>query len=346
MAVFGIPTVHEDDALRAVRAANEMRAALRELNEQLDLRWGVRLQARTGVNTGEVIVGDPSQGEDFVSGEAVNRRHAARAVGAAAGDPDRRADARAGPGRGAGAGRSRRSRSRGRANPCAAFRLLDVAGPDRGIDRGSQLATGRPRARAAGAARGLRPHRQRGNLRARDRRRTCRCRQDAAGERLRPILGRRGHGGDRPLPLIRAGPDLLAAARDRRGAGRDRGRRQLRRGSGRITAPVAGGRRPGHGGRARRGRARGGGFHRLPGGHFWAVRKLLEAVAGERPLVVVLEDVQWAEPTFLELIEYLADDRRLRAGPDHRRDPSRALRHQDRISPRACPAPGESTWSR
>ena len=42
-----------------------------------------------------------------------------------------------------------------------------------------------------------------------------------------------------------------------------------------------------------------------PAETFWAVRKLLEAVARERPLVVVLEDIQWAEPTFLELIEYL-----------------------------------------
>jgi tetratricopeptide (TPR) repeat protein len=39
---------------------------------------------------------------------------------------------------------------------------------------------------------------------------------------------------------------------------------------------------------------------------FWAVRRLLEALAGERPLLLVLEDVHWAEPTFLDLVEYLA----------------------------------------
>ena len=72
MAVFGIPTVREDDALRAVRAADEMRHALEGINEQLELRWGVQLQARTGVNTGEVIAGDSSRGEGFVSGDAVN----------------------------------------------------------------------------------------------------------------------------------------------------------------------------------------------------------------------------------------------------------------------------------
>ena len=72
MAVFGTPTVREDDALRAVRAAAEMRSTLAELNDDLEQRWGVRLQARTGVNTGEVITGDPSRGEGFVSGDAVN----------------------------------------------------------------------------------------------------------------------------------------------------------------------------------------------------------------------------------------------------------------------------------
>src|SRR5207253_8839830 len=39
---------------------------------------------------------------------------------------------------------------------------------------------------------------------------------------------------------------------------------------------------------------------------FWAVRKLLEALARARPLVVCFEDIHWAEPTLLDLIEYLA----------------------------------------
>ena len=72
MAVFGIPTVREDDALRAVRAAIDMRIALAELNEELERRWGVRLRARTGVNTGEVIAGDSSRGQAFATGDAVN----------------------------------------------------------------------------------------------------------------------------------------------------------------------------------------------------------------------------------------------------------------------------------
>ena len=40
---------------------------------------------------------------------------------------------------------------------------------------------------------------------------------------------------------------------------------------------------------------------------FWAVRKLLEHLARERPIVLVFDDIHWAEPTFLDLIEYLAD---------------------------------------
>src|SRR5215218_8067102 len=72
MAVFGIPIVHEDDALRAVRAAAEMRDRLRALNEELERDWGVRIEVRTGVNTGEVVAGDPSGGQRFATGDAVN----------------------------------------------------------------------------------------------------------------------------------------------------------------------------------------------------------------------------------------------------------------------------------
>ncbi|HEY8104098.1 MAG TPA: adenylate/guanylate cyclase domain-containing protein, partial [Gaiellaceae bacterium] len=70
MAVFGVPTVHEDDALRAVRAAAEMRERLSRLNEELEPAYGISLEMRTGVNTGEVVAGDAS-GHSLVTGDAV-----------------------------------------------------------------------------------------------------------------------------------------------------------------------------------------------------------------------------------------------------------------------------------
>ncbi len=72
MAVFGLPRLHEDDALRAVRAAAGMQAALEALNVELERRYGVQLSNRTGVNTGEVVSGDPSTGQRLVTGDAVN----------------------------------------------------------------------------------------------------------------------------------------------------------------------------------------------------------------------------------------------------------------------------------
>src|SRR6266516_1405255 len=56
MAVFGVPVLHEDDPLRAVRAAVEMRDALAALNEDFQRERGVGIQLRIGVNTGEVVV--------------------------------------------------------------------------------------------------------------------------------------------------------------------------------------------------------------------------------------------------------------------------------------------------
>lgn len=72
MAVFGIPRVHEDDALRAVRAAVAVRDRLIELDGELRERLSVPISWRIGVNTGEVVAGAAGSGQRFVSGDAVN----------------------------------------------------------------------------------------------------------------------------------------------------------------------------------------------------------------------------------------------------------------------------------
>jgi class 3 adenylate cyclase/predicted ATPase len=71
MAVFGLPTVREDDAVRAVRAAAEMRDRLKVLNEELRREQGVVIEVRTGINTGEVLAGT-DVGEALALGDPVN----------------------------------------------------------------------------------------------------------------------------------------------------------------------------------------------------------------------------------------------------------------------------------
>ena len=71
MAVFGIPRLHEDDALRATRAAADMRSALTSLNDDLERTAGVSITTRTGVSTGEVFVSGSASGPAVVGG-AVN----------------------------------------------------------------------------------------------------------------------------------------------------------------------------------------------------------------------------------------------------------------------------------
>jgi len=72
MAVFGIPQLHEDDALRAARAAVDMREGLASLNRELERDRGVTIQVRIGVNTGEVVAGDVAATQALVTGDAVN----------------------------------------------------------------------------------------------------------------------------------------------------------------------------------------------------------------------------------------------------------------------------------
>jgi class 3 adenylate cyclase/tetratricopeptide (TPR) repeat protein len=73
MAAFGVPAAHEDDPSRAVRAAIRMRERLAEVNTQLAATRGVTLEVRIGINTGEVLASvDAAPGEPMVTGDTVN----------------------------------------------------------------------------------------------------------------------------------------------------------------------------------------------------------------------------------------------------------------------------------
>ena len=91
MAAFGAPAALEDHAERALHAALAMLRRVRELDE--------RLQLRVGVNTGEVVVGQPRRGQLVRDRRSRQRRRAAGAGRRAGRDPRRRADRRRGPGR-------------------------------------------------------------------------------------------------------------------------------------------------------------------------------------------------------------------------------------------------------
>jgi class 3 adenylate cyclase len=72
MAAFGAPVAHEDDAERAVRAGLSVLGAIDELNEEVP---GLELSVRAAVNTGEALVAlgaRPAEGEGFVTGDVVN----------------------------------------------------------------------------------------------------------------------------------------------------------------------------------------------------------------------------------------------------------------------------------
>jgi class 3 adenylate cyclase/tetratricopeptide (TPR) repeat protein len=69
---FGLTEVHEDDAQRAVRAAVELRDAVAELCDELRRTHGIELGVKIGVNSGDVFVGAGTRREMFATGDAVN----------------------------------------------------------------------------------------------------------------------------------------------------------------------------------------------------------------------------------------------------------------------------------
>ncbi len=71
VGMFGVPETHEDDALRACRAAHEIQQRIAALNLDLAKRFGTGIAVRIGVNTGEVVTGDAAKRAMFASGDAV-----------------------------------------------------------------------------------------------------------------------------------------------------------------------------------------------------------------------------------------------------------------------------------
>ena len=148
MAVFGVPAAHEDDPARALRAALRMRERLAVVNTDLAERYGLTLEMRIGVNTGDVLaVAEPRAGEGMVSGDPVNvaarLEQSAEPGQVIVGERTARAT------RGFHFDEVRSLDLRGKGRPVRAFRLLgEERGPERGvpglrapmIGRGAELA--------------------------------------------------------------------------------------------------------------------------------------------------------------------------------------------------------------
>jgi class 3 adenylate cyclase/tetratricopeptide (TPR) repeat protein len=281
MAVFGIPAVHEDDPLRAARAALELRRNVAALGIEL----------RIGINTGEVVA---EEGETLITGDAVNV--AARLEqGASPGEillgeatyhfarDALRASAVA------------PLNAKGKSQPVAAWRLLDVLDDapafTRAIDapfvgRGDELARltaaferviqtnaarrftllGPPGIGKSRLARELVQH-----VSGQARVVVGRCQAYGEGITYLPLaeMVRSTAGADRDAIAAVAGDDLVAD---------------------RIAAAIGVG-----------------GVAGTKEETQWAARRYLEVLAADRPLLVVLDDLHWAEPTFLDLVEYVAD---------------------------------------
>ena len=147
VGVFGQERLHEDDALRAVRAAAELCEAGAALGAELERRHGARAAVRAGVDSGEVYVAVRHARRPFATGDALHVAAGLKALAADGevllGDRTRRL---AGAGGAGGAARPRRAR--GRAAAVEAWRLRGLDAPRaRGAAAGHRVR--RPRGRAS-----------------------------------------------------------------------------------------------------------------------------------------------------------------------------------------------------
>ncbi|HTU86038.1 MAG TPA: AAA family ATPase [Solirubrobacteraceae bacterium] len=272
MAVFGIPQVREDDALRAVRAAAEIRARLPALADEV----GVALRFRTGVNTGLVLMGE---GDNLAIGDAVNvaaRLEQTASPGEIVLGPETaslvRDAVRVEP--------LEPLTLKGKSEPVAAFRLLAVDPHAPGIARHLD-------APLVGRERELQLLHDAWDRAVRER-----------GCHLLTLLGTAGIGKSRLVG------ELLARVAD--GATVLRGR-CLHYGEGITFWPLVEALTPvGEPARAVLDRLDRGGVAAAEE-LFWEARRLLESLASDRPVVLHVDDLQWAQPMLLDLLDHVAD---------------------------------------
>jgi class 3 adenylate cyclase/tetratricopeptide (TPR) repeat protein len=304
MAVFGIPATHEDDALRALRAAVETRTAVVEVTRELAPGLDVELGIRVGIATGEVATDEPAGGQRLVTGDVVNvaarlqQRAEPGEILAAAATLRLARD-------GVETGELRSLDLRGKGEPVRAAAVLGLSAPAASPTRGATF-VGRDRELAL-----LEQSFERAVTGE-----TC---------QLFSLLGPAGVGKSRLAAEFLDG--LRGQATVLRGACLPYGegitfwpvRKVVEQAAridettsaedalARIRALVA---REDDADRIVAGVAAAAGLaeEAVPAEEtFWAVRKLLESLAEQQPVVVVLDDLDWAEPTLLDLVEHLAD---------------------------------------
>ena len=292
MAVFGVPVLHEDDALRAVRAAAGLRDEIAVLNTELEAAFGASVSVRIGVNTGEVVTGTE---ERLATGDAVNlaaRLEQAAAPGEIVIGPQTWRLVR----EAATAERQEPLGLKGKSQPVTAYRLLQIhADVDPRVRPWAAPLVGRA-----------------GHLRMLSEAFTNVVRERSCG--LFTVLGMAGVGKSRLAaeflrgvearvvtgtclsygqgitywPVVSMVKQLLDAQRGCPGAV------QLMARDARVAATVnvlLGERSA----------------VTSPTEIAWAVRKLLESSAELAPLVAVVDDLHWGEPALFDLVEHIAD---------------------------------------